>query len=167
MRAADLASSGLLVDLRVCYDPKVDSSSAHPGVFTGVIGASAPGLQGVTLDIKVTLRDPDAPIYGIVAGLIGLLAGVAVRWWADRGATPSVGTLDLLVMAGAGVVAALGAYWKLLDAQPGFDATVRSVWPVLAAAFTATITGKTLVDAFRRQQRDDGAATNTRAAKPD
>lgn len=142
-KAVPISDTGNLVNVRVCYDPS-RPEEARPGVYTGNAQVTAPGLEAGPVAFEITLRDPDTPRNAILFGLLALAAGAFVRIVGDRRAQNATGLIDNGVMIVTGVVAGLLAYWQLLDDNPGFDASLRSLWPLMGTIFAATIAGKSL-----------------------
>jgi hypothetical protein len=151
---AGKSPDGEHVNVRVCYDPG-GLREPDPGNYVGALWVKAPGAKPALLTVEFSLSDDD--LTGVIAALlIGILAGVVLQALAIRQQAPKdkrpTGfrsyflNFRILIAAGGGAVAAIGAYSKLVAGDPTWDGSVSSLFSLVTATFGATVVTKAAID---------------------
>jgi hypothetical protein len=151
---AGVDSATGLINVRVCYDPGGHAEPAA-GRYVGGMTVSAPGVKAAFLSLEVTIRDNG--LAGVIFALmIGIAAGAAVQAIAmyqqapkqsrPSGWQPYLLNLRTLVSVGAGVVAAIATYSKVVDGDPTWNGSVAALLSLASATFFGTLAAKTAAD---------------------
>lgn len=149
-RVAPVGASRRLVQVYVCYDP-ARPSEISPGSYTGGLIVLAGRASPVPLGLTITARD--SRIWaGVLAAVLGLIAGILVRIGADRRWGPVeidrayLFNFRFWVMVGGGVTAAVYSYLTIFADDPVFDGSMSSLWQLTAQTFAGTLASKAVTD---------------------
>jgi len=158
-----------LVNVRVCYDPG-GYHQPDPGRYVGALLVTAPGAKAVPLAVEFTFRD-DETAGVIIALLVGILAGTIVQAIAafqqapaasrPSGIRPYIVNFRSLASIGAGVVAAIGTYGKVVEGDPIWNASAPTLLALAGATFGATLAAKTFIDLKGPTAKEKDAGIST------
>jgi len=154
------------VRLSLCVDPAPPGRDRlDPGTYTGVVAVGPPSArpqQLAAVPVTVTIAD-GRKLIGMLAVLIGVIAGIVVRASADLAQAPGAHdddelgepervrlyffSLRFLVMLAGGLLAGVLVYGPLYGDDPAATADlIDTLIPLAAAAFTATLAAKSIAD---------------------
>ena len=122
------------------------------------------------ITLQATVQD-DRLGFVIGAALLGLIAGLYVRLFADKKTSDHVTRLRdvsrprYAVRIAAGVVVAFYSIRTIYLDDPTFDAEAGELWRITAEVFAGTLAAKTLSDLTGTQKEPPAPAEKKPAAK--
>ncbi len=152
---------GDFVTIAVCVNPSLPTE-LDPGAYEGAALIEA-GPHVKTVPLTIQVQDDDRWAV-ILAAAIGVIAGLAVKLFADRRdpkyadrMQDNLFSLRTGFAIAAGIVTAVYSYLTIYDDDPTFNASFANLWRLTVEVFAGTLASKALTDIGSRHTRvEDG-----------